>query len=64
MNTKGDTNKNIHLENVLSIYKVFNPSQELMHTLSRSEVNWSEKLINTANDGPQSIKDGFAVSIT
>lgn len=34
-----------------------------MHTLSRSEVDWSHELINTANDRPQPIKDGVAVSM-
>lgn len=52
-----------HLKISLSINKVLNSSEELMHTLSRAEVNWSHELINTANDWPHLIKDRFTVSI-
>lgn len=52
-----------HLKISLSINKVLNSSEELMHTLSRAEVNWSHELINTANDWPHLIKDSFTVSM-
>ncbi len=57
------THAHTHRQISLSVNKILNSSQELTHTSSTSGVDWSHELINTANDRPQPIKDGFTVSI-
>lgn len=58
-NKPNDYNRPTNRHTHLSINKVLNSSQELMHTSSRSEVNWPYKLIIT----PEPIKDCFTVSM-